>query len=423
MVSTFRSAGRLYTLYKNNLTQTCYNQVRNLNLLECQSKVLLQNYGVNVQKFMIIENLEQANDLDSKFKVDEYVIKAQVLAGGRGKGHFDNGFKKGVHLTKDPDQVLPIVKNMIGHKLITKQTPKDGILVKKVMVAESVNIIRETYFSIVMDRGFDGPVIIASPAGGMDIEAVAKDTPDKIKTYPVDIMVGITQNVAEDVAEFLGFKGQQKAKAAHEIKRLYDLFVNVDATQVEINPLAETDQGDVVSVDAKINFDDNASFRQKAIFLMDDHSETDQQELKAAQHNLNYIRLDGDIGCLVNGAGLAMATMDIIKLHGGEPANFLDVGGGVNENQVLAAFQILTLDPNVKSILVNVFGGIVNCATIASGIINATKSLELKVPLVVRLEGTNVDAARKLLIDSKLPITFAEDLDEAAKKVVSSVKA
>lgn len=384
---------------------------------------MLQNYGVNVQKFMIIENLEQANDLDSKFKVDEYVIKAQVLAGGRGKGHFDNGFKKGVHLTKDPDQVLPIVKNMIGHKLITKQTPKDGILVKKVMVAESVNIIRETYFSIVMDRGFDGPVIIASPAGGMDIEAVAKDTPDKIKTYPVDIMVGITQNVAEDVAEFLGFKGQQKAKAAHEIKRLYDLFVNVDATQVEINPLAETDQGDVVSVDAKINFDDNASFRQKAIFLMDDHSETDQQELKAAQHNLNYIRLDGDIGCLVNGAGLAMATMDIIKLHGGEPANFLDVGGGVNENQVLAAFQILTLDPNVKSILVNVFGGIVNCATIASGIINATKSLGLNVPLVVRLEGTNVDAARKLLIDSKLPITFAEDLDEAAKKVVSSVKA
>lgn len=422
MVSTFRCVGSLCKLYQHNLKTTCFNQVRNLNLLECQSKVLLQNYGVNVQKFVIIENLEQAEDLQSKFKVDEYVVKAQILAGGRGKGHFDNGFQKGVHLTKDPDEVLPIVKNMIGHKLITKQTPKEGILVKKIMVAESVDIVRETYFSIVMDRLHDGPVIIASPAGGMDIENVAKETPDKIKAYPVDIMTGISTSLAEEIALFLGFDGPKKSKAANEIKRLYDLFVNVDATQVEINPLAETADGDVVSVDAKINFDDNARFRQKAIFLMDDNSESDPQEVKAAEHNLNYIRLDGNIGCLVNGAGLAMATMDIIKLHGGEPANFLDVGGGVNENQVLAAFQILTLDPNVRSILVNVFGGIVNCATIAKGIINATKSLQLQVPLVVRLEGTNVDAAKELLVNSNLPIKFADNLDEAAEKVVSTIK-
>lgn len=422
MVSTFRCVGRLCNLYHHNLKSTCINQVRHLNLLECQSKVLLQNYGVNVQKFLIIENPELADDLQSKFKVDEYVIKAQVLAGGRGKGHFDNGFKKGVHLTKDPDEVLPIVKNMLGHRLITKQTPKEGILVKKVMVAESVDITRETYFSIVMDREHDGPVIIASPAGGMDIENVAKETPDKIKAYPVDIEKGVSTSLAEEVAKFLGFDGENKGKAATEIKRLYDLFINVDATQVEINPLAETSEGEVVSVDAKINFDDNAKFRQKAIFLMDDNSETDPQEVKAGEHNLNYIRLNGNIGCLVNGAGLAMATMDIIKLHGGEPANFLDVGGGVGENQVLAAFQILTLDPNVRSILVNVFGGIVNCATIARGIINATQSLSLTVPLVVRLEGTNVDEARNLLVNSKLPITFADNLDEAAQKVVHTIK-
>lgn len=423
MVSTFRCVGRLCQLYHHNISKSIIHyQVRHLNLLECQSKVLLQNYGVNVQKFIIIDSNEEVNDMESKFKVDEYVIKAQVLAGGRGKGHFDNGFKKGVHLTKDPTQVMPIVKNMIGHKLITKQTPKDGILVKKVMVAESVDIIRETYFSIVLDRLHNGPVIIASPAGGMDIENVAKETPEKIRAYPVDIVNGISTSLAEEVALFLGFDGNKKAKAANEIKRLYDLFINVDATQVEINPLAETADGDVVSVDAKINFDDNAKFRQKAIFQMDDNSETDPQEVQAAEHNLNYIRLDGNIGCLVNGAGLAMATMDIIKLHGGEPANFLDVGGGVNENQVLAAFQILTLDPNVKSILVNVFGGIVNCATIAKGIINATKSLQLKVPLVVRLEGTNVDEAKKLLVDSNLPINFADNLDEAAQKVVKTLK-
>ncbi|XP_014254118.1 succinate--CoA ligase [GDP-forming] subunit beta, mitochondrial [Cimex lectularius] len=414
--------GKFLNLYRRSGPLASQVQSRNLNLLECHSKVLLQNYGVNVQKFLIIEDPVEAKDLETKFKVDEYVIKAQVLAGGRGLGHFDNGFKGGVHLTRDSTEVRPIVEKMVGHKLITKQTPKEGILVHKVMVAESVNIQRETYFSIVMDRFFNGPVIIASPMGGTDIETVAKETPHLIKTYPIDIYKGISLDLAQEVALFLQFEGPNRVKAANEIKRLYDLFVNVDATQVEINPLAETSDGQVVSVDAKINFDDNAKFRQKAIFQLDDKSETHPLEAKAAENNLNYIRLDGQIGCMVNGAGLAMATMDIIKLYGGEPANFLDVGGGVKESQVKQAFEILSSDPNVKSILVNVFGGIVNCATIANGIVEATKSLNLKMPLVIRLEGTNVTAARKVLNDSGLKITFAENLDEAAKKVVSTLK-
>ncbi|CAB0001604.1 unnamed protein product [Nesidiocoris tenuis] len=264
--------------------------VRRLNLLECHSKVLLQNYGVNVQKFVIIEDPLEAKDLREKFNVDEYVVKAQILAGGRGLGHFSNGFKGGVHITKDVTKVLPIVEKMVGSKLITKQTPKDGIEVRKVMIAESVDIVRETYFSIVMDRGWNGPVIIASPAGGTDIEKVAEETPQLIKAFPIDIFEGVTSDLATDVALFLQFEGDAREKAATEVKRLYDLFINVDATQVEINPLAETGDGQVVSVDAKINFDDNAQFRQRAIFQLDDKSETDPQEVRAAENNLNYIR-------------------------------------------------------------------------------------------------------------------------------------
>lgn len=319
-------------------------------------------------------------------------------------------------------EVIPLVEKMVGAKLITKQTPKDGILVKKVMVADSINISRETYISIVMDREHNGPVLIASPAGGMDIEAVAEETPEKIKTMPISVTDGITREQAVDVARFLEFKGSLVEKAASEIEKLYKLFLKVDATQIEINPLAETDDGRVISVDAKLNFDDNAEFRQKEIFAMDVHEDTDPKEVEASKYNLNYIAMEGNIGCLVNGAGLAMATMDIIKLNGGSPANFLDVGGNVKEDQVLKAFQILTSDHNVKAILVNVFGGIVNCATIANGIVNATKTIGLKVPLVVRLEGTNVDAAKKILKESGLKIDSAQDLDEAAKKAVKALQ-
>uniref|UniRef100_UPI0020FFCCFA succinate--CoA ligase [GDP-forming] subunit beta, mitochondrial n=1 Tax=Anopheles coluzzii TaxID=1518534 RepID=UPI0020FFCCFA len=402
--------------------QTCFRvPKRNLNLLEYQSKKLLEESGVAIQNFRILEGKKDA-DVLKDFDVNEYVVKAQILAGGRGKGHFDNGFKGGVHITKNRAEVIPLVEKMVGHKLITKQTPKDGILVKKVMVADSINIVRETYLSIVMDREHNGPVLIASPDGGMDIEAVAEETPNRIKTIPIDITSGISREQAIDVARFLEFKGPLVDKAADEITKLYGLFTKVDAVQIEINPLAETDDGRVISVDAKLNFDDNAQFRQKDIFAMEVHEDTDPKEVEASKYNLNYIAMEGNIGCLVNGAGLAMATMDIIKLNGGSPANFLDVGGNVKEDQVLKAFQILTSDTNVKAILVNVFGGIVNCATIANGIVNATKTMNLQVPLIVRLEGTNVQAAKKSLEQSGLKIESAHDLDEAAKKAVQSIR-
>lgn len=313
---------------------------------------------------------------------------------------------------------------MIGQRLITKQTASDGILVKKVMIASSVNIIRETYICIVLDRDHNGPVLIASPAGGMDIEAVAEKTPELIKTWPVDITIGLTNEQCQDIAVFLQFNTSEtlQAKAADEIQKLWKLFCKVDAVQIEINPLAETDLGHVISVDAKLNFDDNASFRQKHIFDMNDTSETDPREAEAAKYNLNYVAMNGNIGCLVNGAGLAMATMDIINLHGSSPANFLDCGGGVREEHVLKAFQILVADKNVKCILVNVFGGIVDCRTISNGIINATKLIELKLPLVVRLAGTKVEEAKKMLRDSGLPIQLAHDLEEAAILAVKAVQ-
>ncbi|XP_058791406.1 succinate--CoA ligase [GDP-forming] subunit beta, mitochondrial [Phymastichus coffea] len=406
-----------------SLSQFGVVPVRRINLLEYQSKELLRDSGVSVQNFTVVDDVNKTGWAIEKLKASEYVVKAQVLAGGRGKGWFDNGFKGGVQIAKDPKVVAEYVKNMLGHRLITKQTSKDGILVNKIMIAESVNIKRETYVCILMDRSHNGPVLIASPAGGMDIEAVAEKTPEKLKTVPLDIYYGIDDEIATEVAEFLGFKEEKiKEKAVFELKNLWKLFVDIDALQVEINPLVETDTADVVAVDAKIAFDDNAEFRQKDIFALEDTSEKDPREVDASKFNLNYIGMDGNIGCLVNGAGLAMATMDIIKLHGGSPANFLDVGGSVKEDQVFQAFRILTEDPKVKSILVNVFGGIVNCATIAKGIVAASRNLGLKIPLVVRLEGTNVNAAKKILSESGLPILTANDLEEAAQKAVASIQ-
>ncbi|ALC43144.1 Sucb [Drosophila busckii] len=397
-------------------------QVRQLNLLEFQSKDLLQKYGVAIQQFKVLDNTKADADVVKTFDCPEYVVKAQILAGGRGKGTFDNGFKGGVHITSNKSEVLSLSKQMIGNRLITKQTPTTGILVNKVMVARSVNITRETYLCILLDREHNGPVLIASPAGGMDIEAVAEETPEKLMTVPLDIDKPIPEAKLLEVAKFLEFKGDTIKRCAEEIQKLYTLFKAVDAVQIEINPLAETDKGEVISVDAKLNFDDNAQFRQKNIFDMDvTEEEADPREVEASKYNLNYVAMDGNIGCLVNGAGLAMATMDIIKLNGGEPANFLDVGGGVKEDQVAKAFEILTSDPKVKGILVNVFGGIVNCATIANGIVAASKKLQLNVPLVVRLEGTNVDKAREILKNSGLPIQTASDLDDAAQKAVAAL--
>ncbi|XP_076668376.1 succinate--CoA ligase [GDP-forming] subunit beta, mitochondrial-like [Andrena cerasifolii] len=318
-------------------------QTRSLNLLEYQSKELLRDCGVSVQNFAIVDDLAKADSALEKLHVGEYVIKAQVLAGGRGKGWFDNGFKGGVHLTKDRKAVIDAVKNMLGHRLITKQTAKDGILVQKIMIAESVNIASETYVCILMDRQHNGPVLIASPAGGMDIETVAEKNPELIKTVPLDIYYGIDDDIAKDVSIFLGFMDPTvQQKAISELKNLWKLFVDIDALQVEINPLVETTDKQIVAVDAKIAFDDNAQFRQPDLFALEDNNEKDPREADASRFNLNYIGMDGNIGCLVNGAGLAMATMDIIKLNGGCPANFLDVGGSVKEDQVYQAFRILS---------------------------------------------------------------------------------
>lgn len=407
----------------NKTLKLSIKQTRNLNLLEYQSKELLRDCGVSVQNFAIVDDLNKANSALQNLHANEYVIKAQVLAGGRGKGWFDNGFKGGVHLTKDRKAVIDVVKNMLGYRLFTKQTSEDGILVQKIMIAESVNIARETYICILMDRQYNGPVLIASPAGGMDIETVAEKNPELIKTIPLDIYYGIDDEIAKDVSIFLGFMDPTvQQKAIYELKNLWKLFVDIDALQVEINPLVETTDNQVIAVDAKISFDDNAQFRQQDLFALENNDTKDPREADALRFDLNYIGMDGNIGCLVNGAGLAMATMDIIKLNGGSPANFLDVGGSVKENQVYQAFRILSEDPKVKVILVNVFGGIVNCATIAKGIIAASHNLQLKIPLVIRLEGTNVTEAKKLLAESNLSIITANDLDEAAKKAVTFVK-
>uniref|UniRef100_A0A5F9D0R0 Succinate--CoA ligase [GDP-forming] subunit beta, mitochondrial n=1 Tax=Oryctolagus cuniculus TaxID=9986 RepID=A0A5F9D0R0_RABIT len=362
----------------------------------------------------------------------EIVLKAQILAGGRGKGVFNSGLKGGVHLTKEqslihcdcwkhPKVVGQLAKQMIGYNLATKQTPKEGVKVNKVMVAEALDISRETYLAILMDRSCNGPVLVGSPQGGVDIEEVAASNPELIFKEQIDIFEGIKDSQAQRMAENLGFLGPLKNQAADQIKKLYNLFLKIDATQVEVNPFGETPEGQVVCFDAKINFDDNAEFRQKDIFAMDDKSENEPIENEAARYDLKYIGLDGNIACFVNGAGLAMATCDIIFLNGGKPANFLDLGGGVKEAQVYQAFKLLTSDPKVEAILVNIFGGIVNCAIIANGITKACRELELKVPLVVRLEGTNVQEAQRILNNSGLPITSAVDLEDAAKKAVASV--
>ncbi|KAB0403554.1 hypothetical protein E2I00_009778 [Balaenoptera physalus] len=352
------------------------------------------------------------------------------------------------HNIQSPKVVGQLAKQMIGYKLATKQTPKEGVKVNKVMVAEALDISRETYLAILMDRSCNGPVLVGSPRGGVDIEEVAASNPELIFKEQIDIIEGIKDSQAQRMAENLGFFGPLKNQAADQIKKLYNLFLKIDATQVEVNPFGETPEGQVVCFDAKINFDDNAEFRQKDIFAMDDKSENEPIENEAAKYDLKYIGLDGNIACFVNGAGLAMATCDIIFLNGGKPANFLDLGGGVKESQVYQAFKLLTADPKVTSlfvgeiawcndfspsrstlflllrveaILVNIFGGIVNCAIIANGITKACRELELKVPLVVRLEGTNVHEAQNILSNSGLPITSAVDLEDAAKKAVASV--
>jgi len=396
-----------------------YVSTRNLNLQEYHSKSLLEKNGLNIQKYFVAENgVEAAAHARTLIKngAPEIVLKAQILAGGRGKGIFlPSGFKGGVKLSKSPIEIGDLTDKMVGQNLVTKQTGAEGVLVSKVMVAHALDIKKETYLAILMDRESGGPVIVASPDGGMDIEKVAEETPDRIFKLPLDINEGCSFEDALKLVKNLELPESLETKAAKQVMKLYDLFLKVDATQVEINPFGVTSTNEIVCFDAKISFDDCAEFRQKEVFGMNDTTESDPREVEAEKAGLNYIPLDGNIACLVNGAGLAMGTMDLIKLHGGEPANFLDLGGGVNEAGVLKAFEIITKDEKVESILVNIFGGIVNCATVANGIINAYKSVEIKVPVVVRLEGTNVEAAKKILSESGLDIITAAGFDDGCK--------
>lgn len=379
----------------------------------------MSKYGVNVPKGIVVSSVAEVRQAikDAFPEEKEVVVKSQILAGGRGLGTFKNGFKGGVHIAKI-DEVEDIAGKMLGQILVTKQTGPGGKPVNKVYICQKLSLANEMYFAITLDRVSAGPVIISCRKGGTSIEDLAEKYPDMIIKVPIDIFEGITDEDAAKVVEGLAPTLADRDASIDQVKKLYGLFCETDCTLLEINPIAETVDGQLVAADAKLNFDDNAAYRQKEIFAFRDKSQEDPREVSAAEADLNYIGLDGEIGCMVNGAGLAMATMDIIKLHGGTPANFLDVGGNASEGQVVEAFKILTSDEKVKAILVNIFGGIMKCDVIASGIVNAAKQVQLKVPVVVRLEGTNVDLGKSILKESGMTLITAENLDDAAEHAV-----
>lgn len=393
-------------------------QVRNLSVHEYVSMSILKEAGVPTPKFGVAKTVAEAKAIAVDLNCPDLVVKAQVLAGGRGKGHFKKGGKGGVQLVYNPDQVEEAAAGMIGDFLVTKQTGEDGRICNCVMVTERKYTRKEFYVAFMNERSFSGPVMIASSEGGVNIEDVAAKNPNAIVKYPIDIHEGLTPEKAREAAIKLGFPAEKEDEIADVFVKLYQLFVEKDATMVEINPFAEDSNGSYFCLDAKIKFDDNAEFRQREVFEQRDWTQEEPSEVEAAEHNLNYIALDGDIGCMVNGAGLAMATMDIIKLHGGSPANFLDVGGGATASQVKEVFKIITADPKVNAIMVNIFGGIMRCDVIAEGIIDAAKELHLKTPIVVRLQGTNVDEAKVMIGSSGLKILPVENLDEAARLAV-----
>ncbi|NP_001101857.2 succinate--CoA ligase [ADP-forming] subunit beta, mitochondrial [Rattus norvegicus] len=393
-------------------------QQRSLSLHEYLSMELLQEAGVSVPKGFVAKSSDEAYAIAKKLGSKDVVIKAQVLAGGRGKGTFTSGLKGGVKIVFSPEEAKAVSSQMIGQKLITKQTGAKGRICNQVLVCERKYPRREYYFAITMERSFQGPVLIGSSQGGVNIEDVAAENPEAIVKEPVDIIEGVKKEQAVTLAKKMGFPSNIVDSAAENMIKLYNLFLKYDATMVEINPMVEDADGKVLCMDAKINFDSNSAYRQKKIFALQDWSQEDERDKDAADADINYIGLDGNIGCLVNGAGLAMATMDIIKLHGGTPANFLDVGGGATVHQVTEAFKLITSDKRVQAILVNIFGGIMRCDIIAQGIVMAVKDLEIRIPVVVRLQGTRVDDAKALIADSGLKILACDDLDEAAKMVV-----
>ena len=390
-----------------------------MNIHEYQAKQLFADAGVAVPNGTVAQSAEQFDQAISALPADKsIVVKAQIHAGGRGKGTFKDGFQGGVHVVSTPEDAKAKAEAMLGNVLVTKQTGEAGKEVSTVYFNEATDIEKEYYLAILMDRATSQPVIIASTEGGMDIEEVAEQTPEKILKVLIDPTLGIRPYQARQVAFGLKLKGDSFKQCVKLVTKLYAFFWRKDCSQVEVNPLVTTPAGDVLALDAKVNFDSNALFRHPDVVELRDLTEEDPKEVEASKFDLNYIALDGSVACMVNGAGLAMATMDIIKHYGGSPANFLDVGGGATEEQVENAFRILVADDAVKAILVNIFGGIMKCDVIATGIVNAARNLELNVPLVVRLEGTNVEEGKKILADSGLALEPADSLAEAAEKVV-----
>jgi len=391
-----------------------------MNIHEYQAKQLLAQYGVAVPKGGVAYTADEAKKAAEDLGGPVWVVKSQIHAGGRGAGRFkdDTSDKGGVRVVNSVDEVAENAASMLGRILVTKQTGDEGKEVKRVYIEEGCDIARELYLGILIDRATSRVTIMASTEGGMEIEEVAEATPEKILRIVIDPATGIQPFHVRQIAFGLGLEGDQVKAAGKFLMAIYGAFTELDASIVEVNPLVVTGSGDVIALDAKMNFDDNALFRHADVLELRDEDEEDPTELEAAKHDLNYITLDGDIGCMVNGAGLAMATMDIIKLYGGEPANFLDVGGGATKERVTTAFKLILSDPNVESILVNIFGGIMRCDVIAEGVVAAAREVSLDVPLVVRLAGTNVDLGKKILEESGLPIVSADNLADAAEKVV-----
>jgi succinyl-CoA synthetase beta subunit len=396
-----------------------------MNIHEYQGKAVLKSFGVAVPRGYPAFTAEEAVDAAAKLGGSVWAVKSQIHAGGRGKGKFkepEAGEKGGVRIAFKPEDVGLFAQQMLNHTLVTLQTGEAGRVVKRIYIEEGMKIAKEFYLSALVDRETGRVAFVASEAGGMNIEEVAHDTPEKITTVAIDPKTGPTTADAAKVAQALGLSGDLAAQCNDLVAKLYDAFVTSDMSMLEINPLIVTEDNKLVCADAKVSFDSNAAFRHPEWADLRDLGEEDEKEIEASKYDLAYIALDGDIGCMVNGAGLAMATMDIIKLFGAEPANFLDVGGGASKEKVTAAFKIITADPKVKGILVNIFGGIMKCDVIAEGVISAVKEVGLAVPLVVRLEGTNVELGKKIIDESGLNVISANDLEDAARKIVKAVK-
>lgn len=384
-----------------------------MHLHEYQSKQILQKYEIPTPPFGVASNEEEVKQVMDRLKLSKAVVKIQVHAGGRGK-------QGGVKLANNKEEIISFAKQLIGMKLVNHQTGPEGLISEKVLISETVSIQKEYYLAILLDRSLAKPILIASSQGGVDIEEVAEKDPTKILKLPLALDGNLYNYQLLRFTNFMGWKGELAKQGAHIAKKLAKAFTETDASLLEINPLVQTDQNQLLAVDAKMSVDDNALFRQKEIVPFFDPTQVSKSEASAKEFDLAYIAMDGEIGCMVNGAGLAMATMDIIHLHGKRPANFLDVGGGASKDKVAAGFRIILSDPKVKSVLVNIFGGIMNCEILAEGIVQAAKELKIHVPIIVRMEGTNVEKGRKILKDASLKIQTAKDLDDAAKQAVEA---